>query len=58
MKNDWTTFMAKLIVLALGGLIFKLVYDAAAYEFNLPTFSYWWHLGTLWTVRFILKRGE
>lgn len=56
MKIDWTIYPEKILALVLGSLIFKLVYDVAAYEFNLPTFSYWWHLGTLWVVKYILKK--
>ena len=48
------TFLGKLIALFIVAFISKMTYNVIAYEFNLPTFNVWTHLGAIYVTRRIL----
>lgn len=48
------TIIGKFIALLIVALISKATYNVIAYEFNLPTFNVWVHLGTIYVFRRIL----
>ena len=48
------TILGKLIAMLIFAFISKMTYNAIAYEFNLPTFSIWVHLGAIYVSRYIL----
>ena len=48
------TVIGKFIALLLIAFISKMTYDVIAYEFNLPTFNVWVHLGAIYVLRRIL----
>ena len=49
------TVLGKFIALLIFAFISKMTYNAIAYEFNLPTFSVWTHLGAIYVSRYILR---
>lgn len=49
------TFLGKFIALFILAFISKITYDVIAYEFNLPTFNLWIHLGTIFVLHYTLR---
>lgn len=58
MKEDFIDFLAYLIANAIIAVILMLVYNTAAWEFNLPTFGYLWHFGVIIILEYIMKRKK
>ena len=48
------TIFGRFIGLCIIAFISKMTYNVIAYEFNLPTFGFWIHLGVIYVLRYIL----
>lgn len=58
MKEDFISMLAHLIANAIIAVILMLVYNAAAWEFNLPTFGYLWHFGVVIILKYIMRNEK
>ena len=47
------TVLGKFIAILIVAFISKMTYNVIAYEFNLPTFNVWVHLGAICIFRYI-----
>lgn len=58
MKDSLIDMVAHLIANAIMAVILMLVYNTAAWEFNLPTFGYLWHFGVVIILKYIMREKK
>lgn len=53
-KKLISAVLGKFVAMCIVAFISKMTYNVIAYEFNLPPFSFWIHLGVIYVLRYIL----
>ncbi len=57
-KTVIVAFITACLITFLNAWILQEVWRAIAWEFNLPTFSYWVYCGFLWVMQSIFKASH